>query len=139
MFDSPRALAVAAALLAIMGLVPGMPTWRSSGWPRSQGYGAWLIPPSRREEASGPGAASELARVAPAPPPELGWDDVAPVDVIGLEVGLPADPDGGQGAGQGRCWVAFKGVRKKLSQEMGFLVRKCTSATTSNCVRMPTD
>ncbi len=121
MFDSPRALAVAAALLAIMGLVPGMPHVAFIGLAALAGAGAWLIRRRRREEASGPGAASELARVAPAPPPELGWDDVAPVDVIGLEVGYRLIPmvDKAQG---GALLGRIKGVRKKLSQEMGFLV-----------------
>ncbi len=121
MFDSPRALAVAAALLAIMGLVPGMPHVAFIGLATLAGAGAWLIRRRRREESSGPGAASELARVAPAPPPELGWDDVAPVDVIGLEVGYRLIPmvDKAQG---GALLGRIKGVRKKLSQEMGFLV-----------------
>ena len=121
MFDSPRALAVAAALLAIMGLVPGMPHVAFIGLAAIAGGGAWLIRRRGREEASGPGAASELARVAPAPPPELGWDDVAPVDVIGLEVGYRLIPmvDKAQG---GALLGRIKGVRKKLSQEMGFLV-----------------
>ena len=121
MFDSPRALAVAAALLAIMGLVPGMPHVAFIGLAALAGAGAWLIRRRRREEASGPAAASELARVAPAPAPELGWDDVAPVDVIGLEVGYRLIPmvDKAQG---GALLGRIKGVRKKLSQEMGFLV-----------------
>jgi len=121
MFDSPRALAVAAVLLAIMGLVPGMPHVAFIGLAAIAGGGAWLIRRRGREEASGPGAASELARVAPAPPPELGWDDVAPVDVIGLEVGYRLIPmvDKAQG---GALLGRIKGVRKKLSQEMGFLV-----------------
>ncbi|MBK6278467.1 MAG: flagellar biosynthesis protein FlhA [Gammaproteobacteria bacterium] len=121
MFDSPRALAVAAGLLGIMGLVPGMPHVAFIGLAALAGAGAWLIRRRGREEASGPGAASELARVAPAPPPELGWDDVAPVDVIGLEVGYRLIPmvDKAQG---GALLGRIKGVRKKLSQEMGFLV-----------------
>ena len=120
MFDSPRALAVAAALLAIMGLVPGMPHVAFIGLAAMAGGGAWLI---RRRLRAAPGvqtAAAELARVAP-PPAELGWDDVAAVDVIGLEVGYRLIPmvDKAQG---GALLGRIKGVRKKLSQEMGFLV-----------------
>lgn len=53
--------------------------------------------------------------------PELGWDDVQPVDVIGLEVGYRLIPmvDKNQG---GELLGRIKGVRKKLSQEMGFLI-----------------
>ena len=52
---------------------------------------------------------------------ELGWDDVMPVDVIGLEVGYRLIPlvDKNQG---GQLMTRIKGVRKKLSQELGFLI-----------------
>jgi flagellar biosynthesis protein FlhA len=121
MFDSPRALAVAAALLGIMGLVPGMPHVAFIGLAAIAGGGAWLIRRRQRAAASVQPAAAALARVAPAPPAELGWDDVASVDVIGLEVGYRLIPmvDKAQG---GALLGRIKGVRKKLSQEMGFLV-----------------
>ncbi len=121
MFDSPRALAVAAALLAIMGLVPGMPHVAFLGLAAMAGGGAWLIRRRLRAAAGVQPAAAELARAAPAPPAELGWDDVASVDVIGLEVGYRLIPmvDKAQG---GALLGRIKGVRKKLSQEMGFLV-----------------
>ena len=121
MFDSPRALAVAAALLGVMGMVPGMPHLAFIGLAVLAGAGAWLIRRRAREAAKAGPAAAEIARVAPAPPAELGWDDVAPVDVIGLEVGYRLIPmvDKAQG---GALLGRIKGVRKKLSQEMGFLV-----------------
>ncbi|MBP6382228.1 MAG: flagellar biosynthesis protein FlhA [Pseudomonadales bacterium] len=121
MFDSPRALAVAAGLLGIMGLVPGMPHVAFIGLAALAGAGAWLIRRRRREVAGEQPAAAELARVASVPPAELGWDDVAAVDVIGLEVGYRLIPmvDKAQG---GALLGRIKGVRKKLSQEMGFLV-----------------
>jgi len=121
MFDSPRALAVAAALLGVMGMVPGMPHLAFIGLAVLAGAGAWLIRRRAREAAKAGPAAAEIARVAPAPPAELGWDDVAPVDVIGLEVGYRLIPmvDKAQG---GVLLGRIKGVRKKLSQEMGFLV-----------------
>jgi len=52
---------------------------------------------------------------------ELGWDDVTPVDMVGLEVGYRLIPlvDRNQG---GQLLARIKGVRKKLSQEMGFLM-----------------
>ena len=120
MFDSPRALAVAAALLGVMGMVPGMPHLAFIGLAVLAGAGAWLIRRRAREAAKAGPAAAEIARVAPAPPAELGWDDVAPVDVIGLEVGYRLIPmvDKAQG---GALLGRIKGVRKKLSQEMGFL------------------
>ncbi len=52
---------------------------------------------------------------------ELGWDDVQQVDVIGLEVGYRLIPLVDQSQG-GELLNRIKGVRKKLSQELGFLV-----------------
>ena len=120
MFDSPRALAVSAVLLAVMGAVPGMPHVAFGGLAVAAGAAAWLI--RRRQGAAAAAApAAEVARPPAEAPAELGWDDVAPVDVIGLEVGYRLIPmvDKAQG---GSLLGRIKGVRKKLSQEMGFLV-----------------
>lgn len=149
MFTSPKALAVSAGLLMIMGSVPGMPHvaflslgllcaglayyihWRKQQ-PAAVEDNAFIPAGSRlpNEPPSGAGGQGvQLApqRTAPALPagtpesPELGWDDVQPVDVIGLEVGYRLIPmvDKNQG---GELLGRIKGVRKKLSQEMGFLV-----------------
>lgn len=52
---------------------------------------------------------------------DLSWDDVTPVDAVGLEVGYRLIPmvDRNQG---GQLMPRIKGVRKKLSQELGFLI-----------------
>ena len=52
----------------------------------------------------------------------MSWDDVEPVDLIGLEVGYRLIPlvDRAQG---GELMGRIKGVRKKLSEELGFLVQ----------------
>src|SRR3569832_1102372 len=52
---------------------------------------------------------------------ELGWDDVVPVDTVGLEVGYRLIPlvDKNQG---GQLMTRIKGVRKKLTNELGILV-----------------
>ena len=120
MFDSPRALAVAAVLLAMMGLVPGMPHLAFGGLGLVAGVAAWLIRRRQQSRATAP----DVTQATPPPaetPSELGWDDVTPVDVIGLEVGYRLIPmvDRTQG---GSLLGRIKGVRKKLSQEMGFLV-----------------
>jgi flagellar biosynthesis protein FlhA len=121
MFDSPRALAVAAALLAVMGLVPGMPHVAFIGLASIAAGIAWLILRQNRDIEQKQVVAGEVQRAAPPAPVELGWDDVAPVDVIGLEVGYRLIPmvDKAQG---GALLGRIKGVRKKLSQDMGFLV-----------------
>ncbi|WP_111640548.1 flagellar biosynthesis protein FlhA [Marinimicrobium alkaliphilum] len=150
MFDSPRALAVAAGILFVTGTIPGMPHLAFLGLGALCGalayYIYWrkqqpllvdderdYIPSSGRSSGVAPepaptagGDSPPPSRPRPSLPPaeesrELGWDDVQPVDVIGLEVGYRLIPmvDRSQG---GELLGRIKGVRKKLSQEMGFLV-----------------
>jgi len=87
------------------------------------GAGAWYLQRRARRAAT-------AATTAPAARPsavdaeqrELSWDDVQPVDLIGLEVGFRLVPmvDKAQG---GALLARIRGVRRKLSQELGFLVQ----------------
>ncbi|NPU92647.1 MAG: flagellar biosynthesis protein FlhA [Gammaproteobacteria bacterium] len=128
MFGSPQALAISGLIMAIMGLIPGMPHLAFLSLAALCGGGAyWLY--YRRELAASPAVAEaarekqreEMAASREGEWKELGWDDVQPVDSIGLEVGYRLIPlvDKGQG---GQLLGRIKGVRKKLSQELGFLV-----------------
>ena len=128
MFGTPQALAIAAVILAIMGLIPGMPHVAFLGLAALCGGGAYWIY-YRHQLATSPAVAEaarekqqgEMAAARDSEWKELGWDDVQPVDSIGLEVGYRLIPlvDKGQG---GQLLGRIKGVRKKLSQELGFLV-----------------
>ena len=126
MFGNPKSLFISAGLMFVMGIVPGMPGIAFISMALlSAGAGLWLIK-KRKEAAEAAEVAAEKGMVpggdAPAAKPkELGWDDVQPVDVIGLEVGYRLIPlvDVGQ---DGELLSRIKGVRKKLSQEFGFLV-----------------
>ncbi len=126
MFSSPRALAVAAGILGIMGVIPGMPHVAFLLLATLAGGLAFLI--FRRNQQKEEVILEESAPVekvvseAPASEvPELGWDDVQPVDMVGLEVGYRLIPlvDKTQG---GELLGRIKGIRKKLSQEIGFLI-----------------
>ena len=123
MFGQPRALAVAGAVLGIMGLVPGMPNIAFLLLGCTCGGAAWLM--IRRERDAAARVAQQATEVpAPAAPTErleLGWEDVASVDPLGLEVGYRLIPlvDTHQG---GELMGRIKSVRRKLSQELGFLV-----------------
>lgn len=148
MFLSPKALYIAASILIIMGLVPGMPHLAFIGLGAATAGLAWYgdykrkqggveaydgpMPNRPKGAAQGQGLADALAGQAtdalPAPGAEaepagkeLGWDDVTSVDIIGLEVGYRLIPlvDKSQG---GQLLGRIKGVRKKLSQELGFLM-----------------
>lgn len=128
MFGSPQALAIAAGVLFIMGSIPGMPHLAFLGLSALCGGGAYLIHLKRQQNLDEE-ESSELAQQAGGPEQaaqdqemkELGWDDVQPVDMVGLEVGYRLIPmvDKSQG---GQLLGRIKGVRKKLSQEMGFLM-----------------
>jgi flagellar biosynthesis protein FlhA len=147
MFSSVRSLSVSSGLMFLMGIVPGMPHlvflsaaalsggvayalhWKKAGGalgdavvkrlgkdpaakalPRPEGGTALAAPKEKAE------AAIKQMEVK-----ELGWDDVEPVDIVGLEVGYRLIPlvDKAQG---GQLLNRIKGVRRKLSQELGFLM-----------------
>jgi flagellar biosynthesis protein FlhA len=117
LLGNPRAIGVAAALLGVMGLIPGMPNFVFLAMSALCGAGAWTLKQRR--------AAPAKAAAAPPPPPaenkELSWDDVQPVDRLGLEVGYRLVPlvDARQ---KGDLLGRVRGVRRKLSQDLGFLV-----------------
>ncbi len=121
LFSNHRVLYIAAALLGVMGLVPGMPNLVFLSLATLLGVMAYLQ--SEQQIAQLVDAAQQEAK--PAEPTseqrELSWDDVTAIDEIGLEVGyrLISLVDKGQG---GELLGRIKGVRKKLSQELGFLI-----------------
>lgn len=126
MFASPKALTVAAGILTVMGLIPGMPHFAFLSLAIACGAGAFFI--QRKVNTVADNNDEELrqqalvdAQEAQRPSSELGWDDVAPVDIIGLEVGYRLIPmvDKNQ---TGELLGRIKGIRKKLSQEIGFLI-----------------
>jgi flagellar biosynthesis protein FlhA len=121
LFGQPRVLAIAAGLLGVMGLIPGMPNVPFLLIAAICGGGAWMLH-KRSLQAPAP---VEVAPAAPAAPPlesrELTWEDVQLVDIIGLEVGYRLVPlvDKAQG---GDLLARIRGVRRKLTQDLGFLV-----------------
>jgi flagellar biosynthesis protein FlhA len=117
----PKALGVTSGILTLLGIIPGMPNLVFLGMAALCALGALLL--SRRKAAGKAAVAAPAAAAAPtAEQRELSWDDVEPVDLIGLEVGYRLIPlvDRNQG---GELMGRIKGVRKKLSEELGFLVQ----------------
>ena len=116
--SNPRILMVAAVTIGLMGIVPGMPNTVFLSIAGLLGSLAFL----RWQKLQVPIVDEQPQAVEKAPETlELSWDDVAEVDEIGLEVGyrLISLVDKSQG---GDLLSRIKGVRKKLSQELGFLV-----------------
>lgn len=143
MFDTPKALGISASILFLMGVIPGMPhvaflslAFACAGlamfihYRKKQGT---LEEPAPAATAMGAPSGSGTAPMASAASdnmpvlegqtesPEISWDDVMPIDIIGLEVGYRLIPlvDKSQ---NGELLGRIKGVRKKLSQDVGFLI-----------------
>jgi flagellar biosynthesis protein FlhA len=117
----PKALGVTSGILTLLGIIPGMPNLVFLGMAAACAAGAFFL--SKRKESDKAAAAAPAAAAATPPEQrELSWDDVEPVDLIGLEVGYRLIPlvDRNQG---GELMGRIKGVRKKLSEELGFLVQ----------------
>nr|WP_315496682.1 flagellar biosynthesis protein FlhA [uncultured Rhodoferax sp.] len=114
MFVSPQVLGVTAVIMFILGIIPNMPHLVFLSIAAVLAYGAWVL-------------AHKPIPVDPqtqAPPPvgdgEASWDDLQPVDQLGLELGyrLIALVDKTR---QGDLLNRIKGVRRKFAQEVGFL------------------
>jgi flagellar biosynthesis protein FlhA len=117
-FDSPQALGVAAGIVGLLGLVPGMPHLVFILVSGGLAALAWQLSQQRKRAATAPPPREEAA-VQPINP-EATWDDLTPVDTLGLEVGyrLIALVDKSR---QGDLLARIKGVRKKFAQDVGFL------------------
>ncbi|WP_339724891.1 flagellar biosynthesis protein FlhA [uncultured Paraglaciecola sp.] len=118
-----RALYITSAILFVMGIVPGMPHIAFLGFSAVVGGYAYYSHWRAQKIANEPEVTKSLPEQnqQPLEVKELGWDDVQHVDTIGLEVGYRLIPlvDKAQG---GELLTRIKGVRKKLSQELGFLI-----------------
>jgi flagellar biosynthesis protein FlhA len=123
LFGQPKSLGVAASVLGVMGLIPGMPNLVFLSMAGVAGLAAWYLKKERDKPV-----VEEVAPEAAAPPPlpaeqqELSWDDVRPVDVVGLEVGYRLVPLVDRTKG-GDLLARIRGIRRKLTQELGFLVQ----------------
>ena len=117
MFRTPRAVGIAAGVIGLLGIIPGMPHGVFLGLGGLLGWLAWWMHKRAQE-----------ARNKPEPVPEVpnhnngeaSWDDLQPVDTLGLEVGyrLITLVDASRG---GDLLSRIKGVRRKFAQEVGFL------------------
>jgi flagellar biosynthesis protein FlhA len=120
-----RSLYIAAAVMFVMGIIPGMPHFAFLFFAVMIAATAFLSGKhkiAKEKELVEKSEADEVeTQQQEAEVKDLGWDDVNHVDVIGLEIGYRLIPlvDKSQG---GELLNRIKGVRKKLSQEFGFLV-----------------
>jgi flagellar biosynthesis protein FlhA len=118
-FESPRSIAITAGIVGALGLVPGMPNFVFLLIGGALGALAWSL--SQRQKV----AAAQPERKpgegdAPMASNEASWDDLTPVDTLGLEVGYRLITLVDK-ARQGDLLGRIKGVRKKFAQDVGFL------------------
>ncbi len=120
LFQDPKTLAVTSAIIGGMGLIPGMPNLPFLIMATAGGYGSWKLI-QRQKAAAAAIAAPKPETETPREQRELSWEDLSPVDPIGLEIGYRLIPlvDKNQG---GQLMNRIKGIRKKISQELGFLI-----------------
>ena len=123
MFADPRVLYVAAGVIGVLGLIPGMPNLIFLGLASMLGGSAYLN--NRKQAEPSPELVERLPAGMELPAPEdrdLSWEDVPPVDLVSLEVGYRLIPlvDRSQ---DGQLMGRIKGIRRKLSQEFGFLIQ----------------
>ena len=124
MVANPMVLYLAAAVLGLVGIIPGMPNLVFLMLAGACGAGGWYM--ARKAAAPELLDDDEPEPVADVPaarePTELNWDEVTPMDVVSLEVGYRLIPlvDRNQG---GELIARITGVRKKLSRDLGFLVQ----------------
>ncbi len=119
LFGNPTVLVLTAAILGILGLIPGMPNLVFLLLAAALGTLAWWM--LRKGQRAADGSAGKAAPVvAPTEAIEASWADVAPVDVLGLEVGYRLIPLVDRGM-DGELLKRIRGLRKKFAQEVGFL------------------
>ena len=115
LLNHPHTLMVTGGVLTVLGLIPGMPHFvfilfgAAAGW-----YGWWRSQQAGKVQTEAPVAVPTTEQQ------EATWDDLAPVDVLGLEVGFRLIPlvDKNQ---EGDLLKRIKAIRKKFAQEVGFL------------------
>ncbi|HEX8962931.1 MAG TPA: flagellar biosynthesis protein FlhA, partial [Rhodocyclaceae bacterium] len=119
-FGNPTVLMLTSGILGILGLIPGMPNFVFLLLSGLIGWLAWTSVKRKAAEQATEAAKAPAAAAAPAEALEASWADVAPVDVLGLEVGYRLIPmvDKGQ---DGDLLKRIRGLRKKFAQEIGFL------------------
>ncbi|KKY82793.1 flagellar biosynthesis protein FlhA [Enterobacter cloacae] len=123
LFTSPRVIVLAAGVIGLLGLIPGMPNFVFLLFTATLLGVAWWLRGREGEAKKTAGAqadASDAAEAEVAQVHEATWSDVQMEDTLGLEVGYRLIPmvDHEQ---QGQLLTRVRGIRKKFAQQMGFL------------------
>lgn len=117
----PNAVFIASGIVTLLGLIPGMPHFvflplGAAGI--GLGFHLRRVAEDERNETA---TAQAVAEVEPSTR-ELGWDDIDQVEVIALDIGYGLVPLANTQSG-GQLLTRIRGIRKKLSAELGFLIQ----------------
>ncbi len=117
-FGNPTVMLLTATILGVLGLIPGMPNLVFLLLASALGSLGWWA--QKRKVQPATKEAAPAVEAAPVESQDASWTDVAPVDVLGLEVGYRLIPlvDRAQ---DGELLKRIRGLRKKFAQEVGFL------------------
>ncbi len=117
MFNRPAVLYITAGIIGLIGLIPGMPNFAFLVIAAALATAGYYADQRQRATIAAP-APSQPVRTEAV---EVGWNDVVPVDMLGLEVGYRLIPlvDRAQ---DGELLKRIRGIRKKVAQDLGFLV-----------------
>jgi len=121
LFSNPQVLFLTAGIVGLMGLIPGMP---NLAFLLIAGGLAWIgrsVLLRKPQQAAAQAAAAQTAAMPVAEAAEATWDDVALVDPLAMEVGYRLIPLVDQSQ-QGELLGRIKSIRKRIAQEVGFLV-----------------
>ncbi|WP_088244279.1 flagellar biosynthesis protein FlhA [Enterobacter sichuanensis] len=122
LFTSPRVIVLAAGVIGLLGLIPGMPNFVFLLFTATLLGVAWWLRGREGDakKTSGAQADADAAEAEVAQVHEATWSDVQMEDTLGLEVGYRLIPmvDHEQ---QGQLLTRVRGIRKKFAQQMGFL------------------
>jgi flagellar biosynthesis protein FlhA len=118
LFSNPKVIYIVAGIIASMGVIPGMPNFAFLILAATLAGIAYFI--AEQQKAVVEEEPNKEEKPVETESEEASWNDVVPVDIIGLEVGYRLIPlvDKGQG---GDLLKRIKGLRKKFAQEIGFL------------------
>jgi flagellar biosynthesis protein FlhA len=119
LFTNPSVIYITAGIVGGMGLIPGMPNLAFLFLAALLSTLAYYVNKKQVAAAAVQPEEPEPTEVT-TESEEASWDDVVPVDLVGLEVGYRLIPlvDKAQG---GDLLKRIKGIRKKFAQEVGFL------------------
>ncbi|ACX87644.1 flagellar biosynthesis protein FlhA [Pectobacterium parmentieri] len=117
LFNNPRVMVLSAAVIGLIGLVPGMPNFVFLLFTASLLGLAWWM---RGEQTKEPAMQSIPASMEKHQVIEASWSDVQLEDPLGMEVGYRLIPmvDAQQ---DGELLGRIRSIRKKFAQEMGYL------------------